>query len=88
MLSLQNSNKFNKELSFYKKQTANIHNSKVKKHYEDLLKDFEENSKYIDLAHNSNASGIINPISVRENVENLYIIRRQLQKIIKDLNNT
>ena len=81
---LQNSKIFKKEIKEYNTAIDKIQNDKIKKEYETLLSKLIAESKIIDQLHNPLASGNIDPRKVRENIENMGLIRLKLRKLVKN----
>ena len=76
-----------KDIKFFQTVISNTHNQKTKKVLEDLLKELKKNIEIVDLIHNENNS-LIDPLSCRENVETIFQLRKEINKIIKDLQST
>jgi hypothetical protein len=83
MLKIKHSNKFKKDYAQYKRDIEKISNERVKKECYTLLNKLVEEYNYIDAVHDI-VNKSIDPIKVRENVEQSVNLRRKLNKIIKD----
>jgi len=83
MLKITNSEKYKKDLRLYKSAIESITDEQVKQEYQTLLNKLSEQFKLIDAAHDT-VNRDIDPMQVRENVENSVLIRRKLNKIVRD----
>jgi len=86
MLKFSNLDKFKNDLAKFKSAIDIIPNAKYKKNAENLLKRYVDCAKLIDDAHDPSNNGYINPRATRDNIEEIIMIRRQLEQVIKDLN--
>lgn len=83
MLRIKNSEKFRKDLIRYKAAIQSISNESIKQQYQTMLNKLVEQFNLIDAAHDD-VNRNIDPTKIRENVENTIVIRRQLDKLLKD----
>lgn len=83
MLKITNSEKYKKDLRLYKAAIESVTDERVKQEYQTLLNKLSEQFKLIDAAHDT-VNKDIDPVQVRENVENSVQLRRRLDKIIRD----
>lgn len=74
--------KIKNDLENYKEAVSKIKNSKVKRQFETLLKDFVIQIDLIEQGHSSSSGGFMNPRNNRENIIRLIQIREQLNKLI------
>lgn len=84
---LKDSEKFKKEINFYKSNIEHISNETVKKSAIVMLNQLISHCQLIDEAHSSSNNGNIDPRRVRDNAEKMIQIRLDLNKLIKDLDN-
>ena len=83
MLRIKQSNKFKKDYMQYCKDIDNIQNEYVKKECQLLLSKIVEEYNFIDATHDiTNKS--IDPTKIRENVERSILLRKKLNKLIKE----
>jgi ERCC4-type nuclease len=68
----------------FKDAVQDIQNSRIKKQYEVLLKDFLNQIKIIEEGHSVYNNGFIDPKNNRENIIRLVELRRKLTKLIKE----
>lgn len=84
MLRLQDTNKFSHDIRRYQKEITLINNTYAKERALTLLVELKSQCNLIDEAHNSRNNGYIDPRRVRDNVEQLVEIRKELDNLIKD----
>ena len=84
---LGESEKFKKEIDFFRSKINLINNDTVKKHATTLLNSLISQSKLIDEGHSFRNNGYIDPRRLRDNLEQTVQLRINLQKIIEDLDN-
>jgi hypothetical protein len=84
---LGESEKFKKEIDFFRSKINLINNDTVKKHATTLLNSLISQSKLIDEGHSFRNNGYIDPRRVRDNLEKMIDIRLNLKKIVEDLDN-
>lgn len=83
MLKIKSSNMFQKDLRLYKSAIESITDKNVKQEYQLLLNNLVEQFRIIDAAHDT-VNRDIDPTQVRENVEQSILLRKKLNKLIKD----
>lgn len=83
MLKTKDSQKIQKDLEKYKTAINLISNERIKQEYQILFNKLAEQFKLIDAAHDT-INKDIDPTQVRENVEQSILIRKKLDKLVKD----
>ena len=83
MLKIQQSNKFKKDLRLYNLAIESIIDERVKQEYQSLLNKLVEQFRIIDAAHDT-VNRDIDPTQIRENVEQSILLRKKLDKLLKD----
>jgi hypothetical protein len=84
LTKLENSKKFKQELEYFKTEIANIFAEDIKSYAQKLLNNIVKQSKLIDEGHSSRNNGNIDPRMLRDNVEQLSQLRKELNQLIKD----
>ena len=85
MLRLDQSQKYQKDLQRFQYAVSQIQASEHKQRAEQLLKEYKHLCNLINESHNPNSNAKIDPRSARDLVEDLYAVRKQLEKFAKDL---
>lgn len=83
---IEESKKAKKEINFFKKEVNKIQNEDAKLKGIKLLGKLKEQTNIIYNNHTSLISKNIDAKHVRENIERLVSIRKELLKLIKDAN--
>ena len=83
MLKIQQSNKFKKDLRLYNLAIESIIDERVKQEYQSLLNKLVEQFRIIDAAHDT-VNRDIDPTQICENVEQSILLRKKLDKLLKD----
>ena len=84
-LSVNNIEKYNKDLKQYQAACNKITNPKVVKVVQKLIDDFQEQVRLINDGHSTEYNGYIRPDMLKENIDNLVRLRVKLNKIVKDV---
>jgi hypothetical protein len=84
---LSESEKFKKEIDFFRSKINQIPNEQVKNSATSILNNLISQSRLIDEGHSSRNNGYIDPRRLRDNLEQTIQLRINLQKIIEDLDN-
>lgn len=87
-MDLNKNNKFKHDLDLFEDVINKITNPILLKETKTLKKKFLEQIEIINTGHSGRFGGYINPMSLRENVEMVYNIRKKLHRINKDLDST
>lgn len=83
MLSLNNSEKFQKELSEFEQKISTITLDKNKKQAQQMLQQLKSHVVLINNGHATEHDGNIDPHTLRENVVELQRLRYNLQIFLK-----
>lgn len=84
---LSKNSKYKIDLEKYASAIDKIQDIKIKRKFYNLLQDFRKNCELIDSAHNYYNNGKIDPRNIRNNVSHMLDQRKQLEKMLKDLDN-
>jgi len=84
MLKTKDSQKIQKAMQKYKTAISLISNEHAKKEYQTIFNKLTEQFKLIDAAHDA-INRDIDPTQVRENVEQSILLRKKLDRMLKDL---
>ena len=84
MLKTKDSQKIQKDLQKYKTAIASIADEQTKQEYQTIFNKLTEQFKLIDAAHDA-INRDIDPAQVRENVEQSILLRKKLDRMLKDL---
>jgi len=85
MLALTQSEKYRKDLEKFKLAVSQIEVEEYRQRAEKLLQEYQRCCVQINESHNPTANNKVDPRAVRDTVENLYAVRKQLEQIVKDL---
>tara|TARA_Y100000389_G_C17281453_1_gene423185 strand:+ start:331 stop:588 length:258 start_codon:yes stop_codon:yes gene_type:complete len=83
MLSLNNSEKFQKELSEFEQKISSILLDRNKTHAQKMLQELRSHVNLINNGHASENDGNIDPHTLRENVVELQRLRYELGVFLK-----
>lgn len=83
MHKISNTEKYQKELAIYEQKLSEIRVPNVRKEIEKLVRELKNHVMLIDNGHDTFATTKVNPLAVRENVEEATRIRRKLKQIFK-----
>ena len=84
MLSLKDSESFQKEYSLYKAAIEKIEIESARERGFSLLTKLCAYCNLIDEGHNSRNNGYIDPRALRDNIVDLVEIRKELTQLVKD----
>jgi len=88
MVSLEKSEKFQKEFNEWKIIAESMENMRAKAELENLLEQLGKMVKKIDIEHVKLATQHIMPDVVGESRQEIFNVRNKIQRIIKDYNSS